>query len=150
MTSPGVLVLGEEKIVIKDLTVCLGNIGYQLVGCPNTVEEAIRMVPELRPELVLVNATPKVDFDAFGAGDSIAGSFRIPVVFLTTHRNEPLKDHIKTGSFGYLEKPFSRKRLRTVLENVMAPHNRYDNEFHRTNPDIHGNGHCHSAQTGEE
>ncbi|MEW6349963.1 MAG: response regulator [Thermodesulfobacteriota bacterium] len=134
MSSPGVLVLGEEKIVVKDLTVCLGNLGYQLVGAPSTVEEAIRMMPDVRPDLVLVNAAPRVDFDVLRAGDSITRSFRIPIVFLTTHHDKPLMDHLKTvGSFGYLEKPFSQKSLRGILEKALDLHGEDSCRYSRGN-----------------
>ncbi len=151
MTSRGVLVLGEEKLVIKDLTLCLGHMGYQLVGAPSTVEEAIRIMQDARPEVVLVNISPKGDFNALEAGDSIVRSFRIPVVFLTTHRDEPLIGESKaTGSFGYLEKPFSQKRLRGVLEDVLAPNRGDSSGYHHANPAMRGNTLCHAEEPCED
>jgi diguanylate cyclase (GGDEF)-like protein/PAS domain S-box-containing protein len=114
-----VLVVEDEAIVARDVQEQLRSLGYAVAGNATRGEDAVAMVGQNRPDLVLM------DIQLAGAMDGIAAAHAIreltqcsvPIVFLTAFdADETLARAKLTEPFGYILKPFSERELRTVLE----------------------------------
>jgi YesN/AraC family two-component response regulator len=72
MTQARILIVEDERIVATDLRQRLTSVGYTVVGMAATGDEAIRMVEETSPDLVLMDITLKGDMDGVQAASAIS------------------------------------------------------------------------------
>ncbi|MEI8156502.1 MAG: EAL domain-containing protein [Burkholderiales bacterium] len=114
-----ILIVEDEAIVARDVQDQLRSLGYEVAGHAIRGEDAVAMVDQSRPDLVLM------DIQLAGAMDGIAAAHAIrhltqnsvPIVFLTAFDADDTLARAKlTEPFGYILKPFSERELRTVLE----------------------------------
>ena len=72
MTATRVIVVEDERIVALHLKQQLVKLGYEVVGVAASGEQALRLVNDLRPDVVLM------DIHIEGAIDGIETTERIP------------------------------------------------------------------------
>lgn len=122
-TKPRVLVVEDELVVARDIAQQLIDLGYTPVGSASRGEEAITLVAELRPDLVLMDIQLAGQMDGISAAQIIRTQHAIPVVFLTAFAADEVLARAKlTEPFGYILKPFSERELRTVLAMALYKH----------------------------
>ncbi|RMH00265.1 MAG: sigma-54-dependent Fis family transcriptional regulator [Deltaproteobacteria bacterium] len=123
MTRPRILLVDDEPNLRKVLGALLEQDGYEVHA-----EEAAA------PALARVKASPSDTFDAVitdlrmpgmdGIGllrELAALDPHLPVIVLTAHGTvDSAVQAVKLGAFDYLEKPFDRAHIRTVLERAVA------------------------------
>lgn len=125
-----ILVVEDESIVALDIERGLKRIGYDIAGVADNGCDAIRLVTEKSPQLVLMDIQLKGDIDGIETAQKIHSQFNIPVIFLTAYADEPTLQRAKlTEPFGYLLKPFEETELRTAIE--VALHKHSSVEIHR-------------------
>jgi len=118
-----VLIVEDELVVARDIEQQLRELGYDPVGSATQAEQAIEMVGELRPDLVLMDIQLAGDMDGIAAAQIIRTRFALPVVFLTAFTADDVLTRAKlTEPFGYILKPFSERELRTVLAMALYKH----------------------------
>ncbi len=118
-----ILVVEDERIIACDIKDCLENSGYIVPGVIAYGEQAIVMVGELQPDLVLMDMMLKGDINGIQAAETIINSFNIPVVFLTAYSDaSTLKKAKATQPFGYILKPFEESQLITTIEIALRKH----------------------------
>ncbi len=89
-----------------------------------TGEDAIRLVAETSPDIVLMDIRLAGKMDGISAAAAIRAQFDIPVVFLTAHADTATLDRAKEAEpYGYLIKPFVRNELKPTIEIALARHN---------------------------
>ena len=117
LKRPRILVVEDEGVVAFSIMQELKGQGYEVAGHANSGEEAVRLVKEEKPELVLMDITLKGPMDGIHAAGIIHDTFKIPVVFLTAHADEATLQRAKvTQPYGYIIKPFEADELRTTIE----------------------------------
>lgn len=119
----GILIVEDEGIIAADLSACLDDLGYNVVGEAATGEDALLQAAARHPDLVLM------DIKLAGAMDGITAAARlreeqdIPVVFLTSHADDATLDRARESQpFGYLIKPFAERELRAAIETSIFRH----------------------------
>ena len=123
LAKPRILVVEDETIVARDIELQLVELGYEPVGHVTSGEEAIGLVGELHPDLVLMDIQLAGTMDGIAAAQLIREKFALPVVFLTAFAADDVLARAKlTEPFGYILKPFSERELRTVLEMALYKH----------------------------
>ncbi len=114
---PRILIVEDEAIVARDIQVQIKGLGYEPVGQAKRGEDAITLVEELRPDLVLMDIQLGGAMDGITAAQAIRSTQAIPVVFLTAFEADDMLARAQlTEPFGYILKPFSARELRTVIE----------------------------------
>lgn len=117
------LVVEDERIVARDLTNTLTDLGYTVVGSVATGEDAIKQSLRHRPNLVLMDIRLAGPMDGVQAAQKICSEQPIPVIYLTAHSDdETLRRAKDTGPFGYLVKPFKAPELRCAIEIALHKH----------------------------
>ena len=118
-----ILVVEDEGIIAEDIRVTLERVGHNVVAVCASGEEAIGLVDEHPPDLVLM------DIHLAGAVDGIETAARIrsrhdlPIIYLTAYADsETLLRAKETGPFAYLVKPFDEKDLKPAIELTLARH----------------------------
>ena len=122
-SSAQILVVEDERIVAKDITSSLERLGYGVTGIASSGEEAVRMVAEKPPDLILMDVVLKGDVDGIDAAESIRRQYDVPVIYLTAYADSTTLERAKgTVPYGYLLKPWQERELRTVIEIALHKH----------------------------
>ena len=123
MNKPGILIVEDEAIVVRDLRQQLVELGYETLADTAYGEEAIRLTKELRPDLVLMDLQLAGKMNGFATAQAIGDRFALPVVFLTSVADpETLNSAKLTEPFGYILKPFTERELHLVIEMALYKH----------------------------
>ncbi|MEQ8625007.1 MAG: response regulator [Vicingaceae bacterium] len=112
-----ILIVEDEAIVAKDISVCLQKIGYEVIGTFSKGEKALTFLMDNKPDLVLMDIMLAGNISGIDASASIKADYDIPVVFLTAYADEQTISKAKiTEPYGYIIKPFKEIDLRTSIE----------------------------------
>jgi len=112
-----VLVVDDERLVAREIAEDLQELGYEVPATASTVDEALALAREKRPDLVLLDVRIRGPRDGIDAAGLLRDRLRIPVVFLTACSDiETLARAKATDPFAYLLKPVSPTELRSAVE----------------------------------
>lgn len=112
-----ILIVEDEAIVAKDISICLEKIGYEVVASFSKGEKALTFLEENKPDLVLMDIMLAGNISGIDASAKINKDYDIPVVFLTAYADEKTIERAKiTEPYGYVIKPFKEIDLRTSIE----------------------------------
>lgn len=115
-----VVVVEDEALIRLDLVEMLAEAGYDVVGQAGDGETGIRLVRELRPDVVLMDITMPV-LDGVSAAEALAEDTIAPIVMLTAFSQSDLVDRaLAAGVQGYVVKPFTLAELRPAIEIARA------------------------------
>ena len=120
MDNVRILIVEDEAIIAMVLRHTLEAMGYSAIAEVTTGEEAVSVISQVRPDLVLMDIGLAGEMDGIEAASRIRGQFDIPVVYVTAYVNgETLKRAEITEPSGYLIKPFDSEMLRAAVERAM-------------------------------
>ncbi len=115
-----VVVVEDEALIRLDLVEMLAEAGYDVVGQAGDGESGVRLVRELRPDVVLMDITMPV-LDGVSAAEALADDRIAPIVMLTAFSQSDLVDRaLAAGVQGYVVKPFTLAELRPAIEIARA------------------------------
>ena len=131
-----VLVVDDEKPIVDILVYNLKKEGYNTLEA-NDGEEAVRLVIEKKPDLVLLDIMlPKMD--GLTVCKKIRHNYNIPIIMLSAKDEEI--DRIlglELGADDYITKPFS---VRELIARVKANLRKSDNEYNKVVEEAIDNG----------
>ena len=117
MNRAKILVVEDEPEVTETLKLTLKKLGYAVVGCENTAENAIHAAGELHPDIVLMDIELAGKMDGVQAADSIRKKYHIPVIYITAICDTKTLQRVGASiPYGFILKPFKEDELHTVLE----------------------------------
>ncbi|MFA6111146.1 MAG: response regulator, partial [Candidatus Latescibacterota bacterium] len=121
--KPLILVVEDEPIVALDLQQALQRLGYEVPSPLNTGEEVLARLPELRPDLVLMDIHLAGALDGIETARRLWTDSRVPVVYLTAYSTrEVVQRATASEPFGYLTKPYSPGALGSTIEVALYKH----------------------------
>ena len=118
-SNGGMVLLVEDDDRISRLErFVLEQVGYR-VACVGTGEEALEMLPNTAPSLVLLGAMlPQMD--GFTACQKIRESSQVPIIMVTAmDRDEDKVRGLEMGADDYITKPFSTHELASRVKSVL-------------------------------
>ena len=120
MSQVKVVVAEDEPIIRLDLRETLEDDGYDVVGEAADGAQAVSMVRELQPDVVILDIKmPGVD--GLTAAREIVGERMAAVVLLTAFSQRDLVEQARdAGALSYLIKPFQRQELMAAIELAIA------------------------------
>ncbi len=120
-TNYKILIVEDAKLIAIHLQKILENAGYKVAGLASTKKEALALVEDKNPDLILMDVMLADGDDGIDTIIEIQAKQNIPVVYLTalTDRNT-VERAKKTKPYGYIMKPFQTEQVITLLE--MALH----------------------------
>jgi two-component system, NarL family, response regulator DegU len=115
-----VLLADDHRMLREGLRRSLTEEGFEIVGEAENGEQAVRMVAELQPDIVLMDVSMP-EMDGVEATRLIGGSFTATqVIMLTMHADkEVLADAIRAGASGYLVKDCSTEEIGEAIRMAM-------------------------------
>lgn len=125
MKKKKIMIVEDETVVADDIQSCLIKSGYAVPASVSTGEEAIEILAEVAPALVLMDIHLAGGMDGIETARRIAELADIPIVFLTAYSDTKSLERVKTVEpFGYIVKPFDRDELRCIIETTLVKHER--------------------------
>ena len=117
-----VLVVDDEKPIVDILVYNLKKEGYNTLEA-NDGEEAVRLVIEKKPDLVLLDIMlPKMD--GLTVCKRIRHNYNIPIIFLTAKDEEQdVVQGFDLGADDYIIKPFRTRELISRANNILRRYN---------------------------
>ena len=123
-----VLIVEDEAIIALDLKYRLRRLGYEVVGCTDTGEDAIRYACAMQPDLVLMDIQLKGPIDGIQAACQIRENIDIPVIFTSAQNDLATEMQIAKArplfSMGFLSKPFADHTLQEIMGAMAREYNR--------------------------
>jgi two-component system cell cycle sensor histidine kinase/response regulator CckA len=123
MEKKRIFIVEDENIVSLDMKKRLEKLGYEVPGIASSGEEAVHLVLEMRPDLVLMDIKLAGKMDGVEAAKEILKSLSVPIVYITAYaENTTLKRAKITEPFGYILKPFEERELHINIEIALYRH----------------------------
>ena len=123
MAETTILIVEDESIVALDLETHLIQLGYQVIGPTASGSEAVKLVVNQHPDLILMDIHLQGTIDGIAAAQMIQDQFSVPIVYLTAHSDPTTLERAQqTHPHGYLIKPFNERELYTTIEMSLSRH----------------------------
>ena len=115
------IVIAEDEAIIRlDLRETLVEEGYEVVGDCGRGDEAVVMVNEMKPDVVILDIKMPV-MTGLEAAKLISASKICPVVMLTAFSQREIIEQARdAGALAYLVKPFQKSDLVPAIELAIA------------------------------
>jgi AmiR/NasT family two-component response regulator len=111
-----VVVAEDEAIIRLDLRETLENAGYEVVADTGRGDEAVKLVSEHKPEVVILDIKMP-GMDGIQVAREIAATEDTAVVILTAFSQRELIDEaVDAGALAYLVKPYQQSDLVPAIE----------------------------------
>jgi hypothetical protein len=115
--SRTILVVEDESAIARDIQKRLTGLGYDVPATAASADEAIRLVSERCPDLVIMDIRIQGERDGIEVADLIRRRFDVPVVYMTAFADDETLARAKiTEPLGYLVKPFRPDELKSAVE----------------------------------
>jgi PAS domain S-box-containing protein len=112
-----ILIVDDQIVVAKELEGRLTGLGYEVAGIASSEDEAIAMMAEAAPELVLMDMRLREHVDSVGADNKPHRYGNLPVVFIIGEEDAAkVRPPRVTEPHGYLVKPYTESDLRLNIE----------------------------------
>ncbi|MFH0968538.1 MAG: response regulator [Methanobacteriota archaeon] len=120
MGEKSILIVEDDDIIARVVDWRLKNLGYGVCGRASTNAEAMELVSNKNPDLVLMDINIKGDIDGIETAKMIKQEYNIPVVFVTSHSDGITIERAKESNpDGFILKPFDDNDLRVAIELAM-------------------------------
>jgi|WetSurMetagenome_2_1015567.scaffolds.fasta_scaffold03451_2 two-component system, response regulator PdtaR len=117
MTKPKVLIVEDDRIIAGVARWRLVSLGYDVCGSVTTGAEALACIPDMHPDIVLMDINLQGEIDGIETAGRIKKEFNIPVIFASSHTDEETISRAKeVDPDGFVRKPFDDDDLRIALE----------------------------------
>jgi signal transduction histidine kinase len=129
MSLATVMVVEDERVVAMHLRQQLSRLGYHVPAMATSGPQALRLIQECRPDVVLMDIHIEGDLDGIETAARIPSDLHVPVIYLTAYSEEPTLERARaTKPYGYLLKPFSERELHASIQMVLE-RRRADNKL---------------------
>jgi response regulator NasT len=111
-----VVVAEDEALIRLDLAEMLAEVGYEVVGQASDGEQAVALVKEHRPDVVIMDVKMPV-LDGISAAEQIGKERIAPVIMLTAFSQKELVERARdAGVMAYIVKPFTQADLAPAVD----------------------------------
>ncbi len=118
--SVRVLIVEDEPIISDDIESTLLANDYDIAGKAYSSTQALDMLINRSPDLVLLDIAIKGDKDGIDIAAIIREKYHLPFIFLTSFSDKITLDRaIPTMPYGYIVKPFKDRDIITSIELAM-------------------------------
>lgn len=112
-----ILIVEDEMLIAANIANQLEAFGYEVIGIIPRGEEAIKVVQNDKPDLVLMDINLKGEIDGIETAKRIQQEGPIPIIYLTANSDDEHFNRAKaTNPYAFLSKPFKRLDLQRALE----------------------------------
>jgi len=105
MTKGKILIVEDQPVVSQNIQLMLKYNGYEVMGIAPTADDAMQMINDERPDLIVMDIALPGKLDGIDATNIINAKWDIPIIYLTAHSDEITLQRAKnTHNFGFILK----------------------------------------------
>lgn len=120
MLNPQILIVEDELLIAKDISLILEQEGYGTQIGITTVEEAVVELSTKKYALVLIDINLRNGSDGVALGNYLLELDSIPYVYITSHADNVTIDRVKDSRpHGIIIKPFKPLDIKTTVSVVL-------------------------------
>ena len=121
LSGEKILIVEDDDIIARVEDWRLKNLGYTVCGRATNGAEAMELVVNKKPDVVLMDINIKGDIDGIETARMIKKGFNIPVIYVTSHSDGATLVRAKeTKPDGFILKPFEDNDLRIAIEFALS------------------------------
>jgi CheY-like chemotaxis protein len=114
-----IFIVEDEMVFQMFMRRLLSRMGHTVVGFSTCADEAIALITEIHPDLVVMDINLCGSVDGIEAAEMLNEKCVVPVLFLTGYDNDEVRQRaMKTNPVWYLTKPYSLETLENMLNKV--------------------------------
>ena len=114
-----ILIVEDEKVIALDLQKTISYFGYSVISTVSSGEEALDIIAESKPDLVIMDILLEGDLNGIETGVIISERYKTPIIYITAYAKEILLRSKITESSTYLVKPFDEAKLKEKIDAVL-------------------------------
>ncbi|MBU2547643.1 MAG: response regulator [Proteobacteria bacterium] len=115
-SKPSILLIEDKAFTAPDLKSRLQGLGYRVRGRATSGDQALEMIEQVQPDLVMVGIQARESRDGIGAAEEIRGKWGIPAVFLSAQADKDRLHGNMTVPFFHVPLPFRDETLQATVE----------------------------------
>lgn len=125
-------IVEDELLIAESILEALENLGYEVPEPAGNFDDAIKMIENEKPDLLLLDINLKGVKDGIDLASIIKEEFNIPFIFLTANADSKTVNRAKATYPGaYLLKPFQKEDLFAAIEVAITNHSQ-KNQFSKS------------------
>jgi DNA-directed RNA polymerase specialized sigma24 family protein len=113
-----VLIIEDEPIIALDLEAIVGELGHRVVGVARTRKEAVALIRDHRPNLVLADIQLADGSSGLDAVNEILTSIDVSVIFITAYPERFLTGDRPEPAF-LITKPFEPEAVKAAISQAL-------------------------------
>lgn len=112
-----IYIVEDQRLVALDIAHHVKLLGYNVVGISASGEDCIEQLNLITPDLILMDINLSGNLSGIETANKINEYMSIPIVFITAYSDDKtLKEIKRSGSYGYITKPFKETDLKTEID----------------------------------
>ena len=116
-----ILIVEDDSVIASVEEWRLKKLGYTICGRATNGIDALALIKEKKPDLVLLDINLDGEMDGIEIAQILDVQGDIPFIFLTAHAEEAIIKRVKgTLQYGYIKKPFADDDLRIGIELALS------------------------------
>ena len=120
-TTTKFLIVEDEMIIGANISLQLTNLGYEVAGIIPRGEEAISIVVNNQPDIILMDINLKGTLDGVETAKRIQEKYDIPIIYITANADEVNFSRAKaTKPQAFISKPFNKLDLQRAIELTLS------------------------------
>ena len=121
--KPKILVVEDEITAALDIKQRLEQLGYEVLSTVGNGRDALRLIKEEMPDIVLMDIQIRGDIDGIETASLIRKEYDLPIVFLSANSDTATIDRAKAaGPLAFLLKPFEDIEIQTTIDIALHRH----------------------------
>jgi DNA-binding NarL/FixJ family response regulator len=115
-----ILLVEDEVLIAMQMEMELTRKGYDVYRSVSKGEEAIEVVRESKPDLILMDIRLAGDLDGIETGKQILTQHEIPIIFMTGYPDDVVRNRaMQLHPIGYFLKPVHIHQIETAIHSIM-------------------------------
>ncbi len=112
------MIVEDEFIIALELEMVLSELGIEVVASADTVDKAVELVGEIRPDFVTMDIKLPGDRDGIDGATEIFERFGVRSIFVSAYKDDEMLARASAAQpLGWVRKPVSTSALRAVIPN---------------------------------
>lgn len=127
--KPTIIVVEDNLIISMDIRSILEEEGYNVINNVISVEQAILLIKENEPDLVLIDINLKKEKDGVNLGHYLLKKGGVPYIYITSSSDKFTMERVKeTYPQGFIVKPFKKIDILTAVSLTLNNYKRNTTE----------------------
>ena len=111
------LIVEDDMITAADISLQLSKLGYSVIGISTRAEDALAMIKNNRPDIILMDIVLSGSKNGIDAALQVLEQYQIPVVFLTSNTDDAtFQKALSAKPFAFIAKPFQKSTMERTLQ----------------------------------